>query len=63
MLAQEADGKILLLPAWPKSWDADFKLHLRQQTVLEGAVVNGELKAWRITPESRKAAVVVYTPQ
>ena len=28
MLVQEAGDKILLLPAWPADWDADFKLHL-----------------------------------
>ena len=27
MLLQEADGKILLFPAWPKDWDVHFKLH------------------------------------
>ena len=31
MLVQEAGGKILLLPAWPADWDADFKLHLTQR--------------------------------
>jgi len=29
MLVQEAGSKILLLPAWPGDWDADFKLHVR----------------------------------
>ena len=29
----QADGKrILLLPAWPKDWDADFKLRAPLQT-------------------------------
>ena len=63
MLIQEADGKILLLPAWPEEWDADFKLHLTQQTVIEGKVLDGELKEWTITPEARKADVAVYEPQ
>ena len=29
MLMQPTDKQILLLPAWPKEWDADFKLHAR----------------------------------
>jgi hypothetical protein len=27
MLMQTVGRKILLLPAWPKNWNADFKLH------------------------------------
>ena len=27
MLIQEDNGKIMLLPAWPKGWNVDFKLH------------------------------------
>ncbi len=63
MLVQEADGKILLLPAWPADWDADFKLHLEQQTVISGKVVDGTLTDWTIEPSARKSDVVVYAPQ
>ena len=34
MLLQEADGKILLFPAWPKDWDVHFKLHATGQTTV-----------------------------
>ena len=63
MLVQEVDGKILLLPAWPASWDTRFKLHLPQQTVISGEVKDGKLVDWSIEPASRKEDVRVYQPQ
>jgi len=63
MLVQEADEKILLLPAWPADWDVDFKLHLAQQTTIQGKVVDGKLIEWSIEPARRKQDVVVYKPQ
>ena len=63
MLVQEAGDKILLLPAWPADWDADFKLHLMRRTVLSGTVKDGKLVAWDIQPPSRRKDVVVCQPQ
>ncbi len=63
MLVQEAGDKILLLPAWPADWDADFKLHVAQNTVISGSIKNGKLLDWQIDPSTRKADVVVYDPQ
>ncbi len=63
MLVQEAAGKILLLPAWPGDWDADFKLHLEKSTVISGKVINGKLTDWTVEPAARKKDVVVYKPQ
>ena len=63
MLVQEAGDRILLLPAWPADWDADFKLHVAQNTVISGMVKNGKLTNWTIKPDSRRRDVVVYTPQ
>jgi len=58
----QADGrKILLLPAWPAEWDADFRLHAPYQTVVEGKVRNGKLAELKVTPESRRADVVITT--
>jgi hypothetical protein len=34
MLMQTDNGKIRLLPAWPKHWNADFKLHAPKRTVV-----------------------------
>jgi len=59
MLAQEGNGKIYLLPAWPAEWDVDFKLHLEGGVVLTGKVKEGKLETWEITPAKRKADVVV----
>ena len=45
MLVQEANGKILLLPAWPANWDADFKLHAAGQTTIHPCL------RWPVTRE------------
>ncbi|MHC4119006.1 MAG: DUF5703 domain-containing protein [Planctomycetota bacterium] len=63
MLVQEADGKILLLPAWPADWDVDFKLHLERNTAIRGKVVDGKLTDWSVEPANRKRDVVVFEPQ
>ena len=59
MLIQCEDRKILLFPAWPKQWDADFKLHASGGTVVTGVVRNGKLEGWSVSPESRKGDVTV----
>lgn len=59
MLMQCDDGRILLLPAWPKDWDVDFRLHAPQQTVVEGSVRGGELCDVKVTPQARQKDVTV----
>ena len=59
MLLQHEGDKIFLLPAWPKNWNCDFKLHAPKNTTVEGRVVNGELKDLVVTPASRFADVVL----
>jgi len=61
MLVQTEGRKIFLLPAWPKDWDVEFKLHAPQQTVLEGVYRDGKLVSLKVTPESRRADVVLPT--
>ena len=63
MLVQEAGDKILLLPAWPADWDADFKLHLTGGAFISGKVTDGKLTNWTIEPATRKKDVVVHQPQ
>ena len=58
MLMQYEGDKIFLLPAWPKDWNCDFKLHAPKNTTVEGRVVNGELKDLVVTPASRRADVI-----
>jgi hypothetical protein len=53
------DGKIHLLPAWPKDWDVRFKLHAPQQTTVEASVKHGKVVDLKVTPESRRKDVVV----
>jgi hypothetical protein len=53
------DGKIYLLPAWPKEWDVDFKLNAPQQTTVEASVRNGKLVELNVIPKSRENDVIV----
>ena len=59
MLMQYEGDRIFLLPAWPKDWNCDFKLHAPRNTTIEGRVENGELKDLVVTPASRRADVVI----
>ena len=58
MLVQEVPGKILLLPAWPKEWDVNFKLHAMQNTTVEGEVKDGKIVRIKVVPESRRKDIV-----
>jgi hypothetical protein len=59
MLMQCEGDQILLLPAWPREWDADFRLHAPRRTVVEGKVRDGKVIELRVTPEARRADVVI----
>jgi alpha-L-fucosidase 2 len=59
MLMQWDDGKIRLLPAWPKEWNVDFRLHAPGRTVVEGRVEDGRMAELRVTPECRRTDVVI----
>jgi hypothetical protein len=59
MLLQADGRKIYLLPAWPKDWDCEFKLHAPYQTVIEGKVVGGKILDLKVTPESRRKDIVI----
>lgn len=59
MLLQESGGKLYLLPAWPKGWDARFRLHAPGKTVVSGEVRSGKLVSWSVEPKSRRADVVL----
>jgi hypothetical protein len=59
MLLQTDGRKIFLLPAWPKQWDVEFKLHAPQQTIVEGVYRDGKIQSLRVTPESRRADVEI----
>ena len=58
MLLQTNGKKILLLPAWPAVWDADFKLHAPYNTTVEGKVRGGRLVDLVVTPAERRKDIV-----
>ena len=57
MLMQCEGRRILLLPAWPKDWDADFKLHAPFQTTVQGRVRSGKVVDLKVDPPERKKDV------
>ena len=59
MLMQCDGDTIRLVPAWPKDWNASFKLHAPNNTVVEGRVENGKVTDLKVTPESRRKDVIV----
>lgn len=61
MILQSEGEKIFLLPAWPKDWNAEFKLHAPYKTIVEGRVENGNLIDLKVTPESRRKDIVNVT--
>jgi hypothetical protein len=61
MAMQTVGKKIYLLPAWPKTWDVDFKLHAPYQTTVTAKVRAGKVKELAVIPESRRADVIDCT--
>jgi hypothetical protein len=61
MLLQIDGSRIQLLPAWPKEWTADFKLHAPQRTTVTGHVENGKLTDLNVVPASRAKDVMVVS--
>ena len=61
MLLQTDGKKIFLQPAWPKDWNAAFKLHAPYKTTIEGRVENGKVVELKVSPESRSNDVVIAT--
>ncbi len=59
MLLQVEGDKIYLLPAWPKDWDVDFKLHAPMRTVVECTYRGGKIVNLKVTPESRRQHLVL----
>ncbi|HUT24899.1 MAG TPA: DUF5703 domain-containing protein [Sumerlaeia bacterium] len=63
MILQTDGDKIYLLPAWPKDWNADFKLRAPYKTLVRGAVKDGKLARLEVLPESRRKDVIVMQAQ
>ena len=59
MLLQTVGEELRVLPAWPKEWDVDFKLHGPRQTVVELSLRSGKIERLVVTPDSRRADLVM----
>ena len=59
MLMQVDGKKIYLLPAWPKEWNATFKLHAPYHTTVEATVKNGKIEELKVVPASRTTDVIL----
>jgi hypothetical protein len=60
MLIQSEGSKILLFPAWPLDWDVDFRVHVPENTTVEGRLEKGKIVEMKVNPPSRKKDVVIY---
>ncbi|HTI11926.1 MAG TPA: DUF5703 domain-containing protein [Puia sp.] len=58
MLLQTDGRKILLFPAWPRSWDVHFKLYAPYNTTVEATLRNGKIEMLKVMPEERRKDIV-----
>jgi hypothetical protein len=59
MLMQTDHRNIYLFPAWPKTWNVDFKLHAPYKTIVEGKLRDGKMIELRVTPQERLKDVII----
>jgi hypothetical protein len=59
MLMQCDGDRILLLPAWPREWDVDFRLHAPHETTVHAVWCEGKLATLEVTPPQRLKDVVL----
>ena len=62
MLLQYSGQKLYLLPAWPKGWNCEFRLHAPGKTLVTGSVAGGRLTRLEVTPAARRADIEVCAP-
>jgi hypothetical protein len=58
MVLQTDGTAIHLMPAWPKEWDVDFKLHAPYGTTIEGRYRKGTMEALTVTPSRRRKDIM-----
>jgi hypothetical protein len=63
MLLQSDGRELRLFPAWPKTWDVEFKLRAPLATTVEGVYRGGKLERLSVTPPEREKDVVRMEPQ
>jgi len=57
LLQSRPDGTITLLPAWPKWWDARFRLYGASGTRITAEVRGGALVSLEVDPPAHRARV------
>jgi hypothetical protein len=57
MLMQCIGRRILIMPAWPRGFDCDFKLHAPHETTLTGSIRDGRVTSLAVWPPERLADV------
>ena len=57
MALQDNGDEIIVLPAWPKQWDVDFKLHAGMNTTVECEVRGGKVLRLEVRPRARRRDV------
>lgn len=57
MLLQNVGDRIAVLPAWPTTWNARFRLRAADNTVITGVVRDGALVTLDVDPPSRRDAI------
>ena len=62
MLLESEGRRLLLLPAWPKEWDCNFKLHAPLQTTVEAKIRDGKIESLRVEPKERLQDIEVVQP-
>ena len=62
MLLQTDGKKILLFPAWPRSWDVHFKLYAPYDTTVEAILKEGKVQLLKVIPEERRKDVISQIP-
>jgi alpha-L-fucosidase 2 len=60
MLIQNDGKRIILLPAWPNGWNAEFKLRAPLNTTISGKVLDGKMSELEVLPPERRADVIVW---
>ena len=56
---QHNEKEIRLLPAWPKDWDVEFKLHAPYKTVVAGTSISGKVTRLNVTPRERQNDIIM----
>ena len=60
MVLQTHNGKIHILPGWPKHWDVQFKLHAPDKTLVEVSYKDGKIERTDVTLKSSEKEVIIY---